>query len=344
MSASLIVLLPVALLAIVSVLCFVGCTLPLEGLPATPFTEYSSKTVLLDPAIIAYWPLNDKLKNTDNPAPAVELASNIPSSYIDMTTAPELYPWLPFPVKGPPPEPDVQSDGAPGTIAFNEPGLVKGDAVVPAIPSFIQPCVVVNGCYVEAPFNPKFVPQGSFTVEAWVRVGWTAGDLHALRFVLDMRDLNPGRGFGLFAKAEDNQPGVYRWAGIVGTGNSGSAAFKVLSSNEFTISLSSPGSPPNPVHLALTFDGATLTLFVNGGSAGSMTATYMPNTAQPLWIGAGAPYVTRRSAQMPAGTFGSPLFPFKGSIQDVAIYSAALKPDDIFRHFNNGNGTDPPQP
>src|ERR1700730_8158097 len=137
-----------------------------------------------------------------------------------------------------------------GLMAFNQPGLVKGDAVVPAIPSVIQPCVVVNGCYVQALFDPRFVPQGAFTVEAWVRVGWSASDPsnpndpnpHAWRFVLDMRDFNPGRGFGLFAKAEDNPQDGYRWAGVVGN----DTGFTFLPSND-KITLVSGGTPPEPV-------------------------------------------------------------------------------------------------
>jgi hypothetical protein len=356
MSASLMILIPVILLGIVGMLCFVGCILPTEGLPNTPFTEYSDKTVLKNLAVMAYWPLNDRLKATDNPAPALERKSNIPSSYIDMATAPDLYPWPGFPIQNPG-GPDVQSAAAPGPmsavqdgVAFNQPGIVPGDAVVPAIPSVIQPCVVVDGCYVEALFDPKFVPQGSFTVEAWVRVGWSKSDPSnpndpnpdAWRFVLDMRDLDPGRGFALFAKTEDNQPGVYRWAAMIGNGGAGSAGLTILPSND-TITLSSGGTPPKPVYLALTFDGATLTLFVDGKLQGSMPATYFPNTAQPVWIGAGAPFVTRRSPQLPDGTVGSPLFPFVGAIQDVAIYSAKLEPGDILQHFNNGNGSDSPQ-
>jgi hypothetical protein len=42
------------------------------------------------------------------------------------------------------------------------------------------------------------------------------------------------------------------------------------------------------------------------------------------------------------GAPGSPLSPFVGAIQDVAIYSAALAPDVIVTHYNNGSGlTDP---
>jgi hypothetical protein len=341
MSMSLIVLIPVMLLGIVGMLCFVGCVLHTEGLPATPFNEYSNKTVLNNPAIMAYWPLNDPLKDTDNPAPAVERVSNIASSYIDRTTAPELYPapepnpWPDFPVPNPPAA-DVLSAAAPGTIAFGQPGIVKGDAVALAMPSVIQPCVVVNGCYVEAPFNPKFVPQGSFTVEAWVRVDWTAGDPQAWRFVLDMRDFNPRKGFGLFAMPDPNQPGVYRWAAMVGNGGPGSGGFTTLTTSEGQITLSGGGTPPDPVYLALTYNGQTLTLFVNGDPQGHIDTAYLPNISQPLWIGAGAPYVTRRPLQ-PAGEPGSPLFPFVGAIQNVAIYSKDLMAADIRTHFRNGN-------
>jgi len=79
---------------------------------------------------------------------------------------------------------------------------------------------------------------------------------------------------------------------------------------------------------------------VNGGQQGKVTsAVYVPNSTQPLWIGAGAPYVVRRP--QPAGVLASPLFPFVGAIQDVAIYSAALTSDVIVTHSDNGSGFDP---
>jgi hypothetical protein len=337
MSASLILLFPVILLGIVGMLCFVGCGLPVEGLPNEPFTEYTGKTVLLE-KIMAYWPLNDVLTDKDNPAPALERVSKIPSSYIDPVTAPLLYKWLDIPVSL---APDVLSAAAPGTIKFNQPGIVPGDAVVAGIPSIIQSCVVVNGCYVEAPFNAKFVPPSSFTAEAWVRVDWSSGDPNAFRFVLDMRDFSPvTAGFGICAKTIDGQPGAYQWRGIIGDG---SAAFTFADTSELTVALTdSPGSPTTIAHLALTYDAGTktLTLFVNADKQAEVTNVgYAANTVQPLWIGAGAPYVPRRPSDV---AVTSPLFPFVGAIQDVAIYSVALDPTDIRRHFNNGNGTNPP--
>jgi hypothetical protein len=336
MSVSLVVLLPLILLGIVAMLCFVGCGLHTHGL-LEPFTTYTGTTILLNPACIAYWPLRDAADTV----PAAELISDNKGNYIDPNTAPPmLYPWPPFTLPNPP-GPDVQSAGAPGAILFTQPGIVKGDAVQPDDPNILMPCVVVNGCYVEIPFNMKFIPPTSFTVEAWVRADWSASDPHAWRFVLDMRDFNPGRGFALFAKAEDNQPGVYRWAGAVGNGGAGGAAFTTVATDELTIPLSSAGTPVDPTYLALTYDSAsqTLTLFVNGEQQGQVTSIpYMPNSIQPLWIGAGAPFVPRRpqAADVP----GSPLFPFVGAIQDVAIYNKALIPTDILTHFQNGSGNE----
>jgi hypothetical protein len=343
MSTSLIVLIPVVMLGIVGMLCFVGCILDTSGLPATPFFEYSGKTVLANtPGPIAYWPLRE----TADTIPAAELVSNNTGNYIDSANQPTLFPYPLFPNIQNPPGPDIQSATAPGTITFGAPGIVKGDAVNPDVPAVKQPCIVVNGGYVEVPFNPdntKFIPTSSFTVEAWVRVDWTASDTPAWRFVLDMRDLNPGRGFALFAKTDDNQPNVYRWAAMVGNGGSGTDGLTTVDSGELLIALSSPGLPAAPVYLALTYDdpSRTLTLFVNADQHGQVIAPtpHMPNSAQPFWIGAGAPFVDRRP--QPDGVLSSPLFPFVGAIQDVAIYGAVLDAVAIRKHLNNGNGIDP---
>ncbi|HEV7881303.1 LamG domain-containing protein [Bradyrhizobium sp.] len=337
MSASLIILIPVVLLGIVGMLCFVGCFLDVTGLPRTPVTEYTGKTVLLTPSIIAYWPL---FEGADT-EPAAELISGNDGNYIDSTTAPSLYPWPAYSV-GNPPGPDILSaDAGMGMVAFAQPGIVAGDVV--QLPNRPAPaCVMVNGCYVEVPFNDKFIPLTSFTLEAWVRVDWDANATHGNRFVVDSRDISPGTGFALFAKAEDNQPGVYRWAGMIGNGGTSAAGFTVIPSDELTITLSGAGTPAEPVYLALTFEALTqtLTLFVNGVQQGKVApAVYVPNSTQPLWVGAAAPYVPRRP--QPAGELASPLFPFVGAMQDIAIYSAAIEAGDILTHFHHGSGFDP---
>jgi hypothetical protein len=197
----------------------------------------------------------------------------------------------------------------------------------------------VNGCYVEVDWNDKFIPKTTFTVEAWVRVDWTAGDPHAYRFVLDMREHDPvTTGFAIFAKAEDNMPGVYRWAAAIGDG---SATFVPLESNEMTITLKDPAALAGTVfYIAVTYDGQTLSLFVNGDPQGGVAAGYAPNAAQVLWIGAGTPYSPPRTQPADTDNPASPLFPFVGAIQDVAIYKIALDSETIGTHFRNGQGNE----
>jgi hypothetical protein len=320
MTASLTVLIPVVLLGIVGTFCFVGCLLDSGAFPPDPVNNYSDGTVLLTPGVIAYWPLSET-KDTDK---AAELVSGNVGDYID--------PWPAFTIQNPP-GPDILSAEAPGTLLPGRPSIVAGDVDKPADDPASPACMVVNGCLVQVPFNTKFVPTASFTVEAWVRPDWSAGDAQAWRFVLDMRDLNPGRGIALFARAEDGQPGVYRWAGMVGNGGTSTAGLTTLASSELQVELGSSES----VYLALTFSGGVLSLFVNGDLQNTVSGvSYVPNDAQPLWIGGGAPFVARRP--QPADVPSSPLFPFVGAIQDVAIYNAALSAADIVTHYNHGRG------
>jgi hypothetical protein len=333
LSAPLLILVPAGLLAIVALLCFVGCNFNPSGL--LPWTTYTDGTVLANPAVVAYWPLSEAA-DTD---PAVDRVSGNNGNYIDPATAPSLYPWPDYSAPNPP-GPDVASAAAPGTIAFAQTGIVQGDTVQPGNQFDVRTtCVVVNGCYVNVPFNAAFNPPTSFTVEAWVRVDWSATDPHAWRFVIDARDFSPSTsGFAIYAKADDNQPGVYHWAGILGNG---SPAFTLATSDEPPITLNDPSLASGIIYyLALTYDGPsqTLVLYVDGEQRGPKIApvAYVPNITQPLWIGAGAPYVPSRP--QPPGMLASPLFPFVGAIQDVAIYNAALTPHDILLHYHNGNG------
>ena len=340
MSASLLVLLPVILLGIVAMFCFAGCGFsPSGALPV--YSTYSDDTVLGNPSVVGYWPLSETADNL----PAVDRTANPDNGqYIDPANTPAIYPW-PASTLANPPGPDVQSAAAPGSIAFAQPGIVAGDAVQPGNDAnIVTPCLVVNGCYVNVPFDAKINPTTSFTIEAWVRVDWTENDASALRFVLDARDFSPCTGFGLLARADDGQTGVYHWQAIIGNGGSDTAGFTFATSDDPPITLSDPSLPSGiTYYLAVTYDGPsqTLILYVDGEQRGPKVtpATYVANTTQPLWIGAGAPYVPLRP-QAP-GVLAGPLFPFEGAVQDVAIYNTALTSDVILTHYHNGNGTNP---
>jgi hypothetical protein len=361
MSVSLVVLLPVILLGIVSLFCFVGCAFHTGGIggpPVPPFTEYSGLTVLGTPSIAVYWPLDEAMGSLV----ARERVTNFPNSplngkYVDPNTVAlppitpgTIYPWPAVPNIPNPPGADALSAAAPGQLALGQAGLVKGDVKQDASdPSFITTCMVVNGGYVEVPFDPKWNPP-SFTLEAWVQVGWQASDPVAWRAVLDGRAQDPiCKGFAIIAKVDDKQPPppgppAYHWAVIVGNGGTGFMGFSFLQDTGPQITLLNPSPPPEmlaaaPVYLAVTYDAAstTLTLYVNDQPPVSTSASYIPNTSSPLYIGAGVPYSPNR--QTPGSLSGGPLFPFVGAIQDVAIYNTALKPTDIRSHFNNGSGS-----
>jgi Concanavalin A-like lectin/glucanases superfamily len=131
---------------------------------------------------------------------------------------------------------------------------------------------------------------------------------------------------------------------VIGNGGTGAAGFTFAISDAPPITLNDASLPAGiTYYLAVTYDGPsqTLILFVDGEQRGPKInpAVYVPNTTQPLWIGAGVPYAALRP-QAP-GVLASPLFPFVGAIQDVAIYNAALTSDVILLHYHNGNGIDP---
>jgi hypothetical protein len=340
MSASLVVLLPVLLLGIVSIFCFVGCAFQTGGL-GIPFTQYSTLTVLGNKDLVAYWPLNDAIVGGADPVNAKDLGPDPdPGEYIDFKNAPTAqYPWPVYSLPNPP-NPDVQSAAAPGSIAFEQPGIVAGDTVPPAN-NVRTDCVVVNGGFVSAPNVTKF-KLTSFTIEAWVRVDWDATATQAWRFVVDGRDFNPCTGFGIFAMADANQPGVYHWQAMVGNGgvDTDGSGFTFLPVDDTPITLNGPPdsdseSGPTIYYIALTYDGQQLILYVDGEQRSTLSsAVYVANITQALLIGVGYPLVSFSEPQPP----GVPLFPFNGAIQDVAVYKAALSSTAIAGNYKNGLG------
>jgi hypothetical protein len=351
MSASLVVLIPVILLGIVSLFCFVGCAFDTHGLPPA-FQQYSSVTVLGNPAIVAFWPLNE----IADILPAADLTPNPdPGQYIDQNILPGIYPWPGYTI-GNAPLPDILSaaaagDTMSGTISFAQPGIVDGDFGVNTTDSdtsSASTCLVVNGAYVTVPLASKINPPTSFTLEAWVRVDWTANDTKAWRAVLDARDINPVcTGFAIIAQADQDGSGNYHWIAAIGNGGSGNAGFTIATGAD-PITLNSASTPGGGTtyYLAVTYDGPsqTLILYVDGLPSGPAvtSAVYVPNTTGPLWIGAGVPNGTMRTKQTPTDMVSSPLFPFVGALQDIAIYKKALGPDVIQAHLFNGNGFNAP--
>jgi hypothetical protein len=334
MSATLVAAIPLALLGVVALLAFVGCGLSTHG-DKIPFSTYTQNTVLIDPNCVAYWPLNETLDTM----PAADLKGSHPGQYVDPATAPtvlpppaNIYPWPAVSVPDQP-KPD-ESAAAPGTLMMGQPGLLAGDLVQPGN-TVRTSCIQADGGFVLVPFNAGINPA-SFTMEAWVRVDWNPNsDPAAFRAVFDCREAaNGGKGFSLFANPDNF------WEVRLGNGTTGSGEFTILASAQpIEFSMTEGGSV---FYLAVTYDAATqtLTLFVDGAPSATTTTAYVPNATSPLFIGAGMPFLPLRPPQppLPPDALAGPLFPFKGALQAIALYGAALTGSNIKIHDGQGNG------
>ncbi|MBV9221833.1 MAG: LamG domain-containing protein, partial [Methylobacteriaceae bacterium] len=265
MSASLLVVLPLALLAIVSLLCFAGCTF---NPTLEPYYKYQH-TVLQTSGVVAFWPLDETTGTT-----AVNQVSNSPPG----TNGNYLATTVPYPDDT---QDLLRSAPAPGTFQIDQsPGIVAGDCNN-GDPTQLSPCAVFDGGYVSIDANASLNPA-QFSVEAWVRPDWTATDPAAFRVVVMSRDNSPPifDGFALFA-GPDNI-----WAVSVSDG--ASPLQQVKANGPFALGLTN--------HLVATYDGSTLTLYVDGDASSLPNVTYNPNVTKPIYIGTGAPELPLRTS------------------------------------------------
>lgn len=330
MTASLLVLVPVALLVLISGFCFVGCVLDTHGTgvgeppPDKPFTQYSDTDVL--PTAIAYWPLSEPAVTLNmNPAIAKDVVGGHDGKYVNkdnfLNTFPNtaLYPCPGFQL-----QPGTNSAEAFGGQVLGAPGIVPGDAVQPQNdPAVLTTAMFVEGGFVTVPASSAINPP-VFSAECWLRPEWKA-DSPAIRIFLDSRDASAApAGFALWV----NQSNQWEaWFGVGAGGffqvNGGAAELGFIA------------------HVVLTFDGTNAAIFINGAKTSSAAsvppgAQFTPNTTVDLVIGVGGPWLPDRL--QPTDQLAFPVFPFLGTIQDVALYDTVLTDADILKHFNDGSG------
>jgi hypothetical protein len=330
MTASLLVLVSVALLVLISGFCFVGCVFDSHGTgvgeppPPTPFTKYSDTDV--KPTAVAYWPLSEASATADKPvaqAIAKDVVGNNDGNYTHKGNAPAgMFPCPPIPISA-----GLDSAPAIGFLSLGAVSLLPGDAVQPGNdPNVLTTGMQVDGGFVTVPFNGVINPTAKFTIECWARPEWSAGDPPAFRAAVDSRTINPGgtafTGYAIVVNEAGN------WEAELGA--MGVAGFVMVTGGKAALS--------EAAHVVLTCDGSNATLFVNGVQAAtkSLGGAFAPNTQSPLVIGVGGPWITTRAMGVPEPAF--PLVPFKGTIQDVAIYSTVLADSDILTNFNDGSG------
>ncbi|MFA6267874.1 MAG: LamG domain-containing protein [Pseudolabrys sp.] len=329
MTASLLVFVPVALLVLVGGVCFVGCVLDTSGLGLS-FTEYSDKDIINHPDCVAYWRLNDLGVATTNPPSEITAVDTVGKNnndphngkYKNKVSNPSLFPCPGGPLD--PPNNTAHSAVGPGDLTIAAPGIVTGDTMPPNDPKnpISFPCMQTNGAFVIVDSNATCNPP-VFSAECWVFAEWDANDGPALRFVIDSRE-NAGSvvsGFAMYVNEAGN------WEALVADG--GGTTFALVTGGKAALT--------TLTHVVLTYDGAVANLFVDGKLAGSNAITgFVPNTTQPLTIGAGFGRLPERTD--PSQLLAFPLCPFKGKIQDVAIYKAALSVLDVTKHHDNGLG------
>lgn len=186
-----------------------------------------------------------------------------------------------------------------GGPALGQPGLVVGDTDTAA---------QFDGStqYVSVPFNAALNPA-KFTVEALVDV---TGNENTFRAVVSSRDIGEGAvTFGYILYAGDQN----KWEAWVGDGTT-----------NVWQTLIGPDVTPGKHYLAMTYNGQTLKLYVDPveDAPATLDATYGPNTTRELRIGAGA------------NESETPLFPFNGVLDEVAVYDVDLDFTTIREHFS----------
>jgi hypothetical protein len=324
MSATLLVIVPVALLLLIGSLCFVGCTLDSSGFGLS-YTQYSDLDVIPHPDCVAYWRLSDSFKETVA-FDTVGKAKNDPhhGTYQSVVNPDPMIQAL-FPCVAGEVNPTTHSAFAPGILKLEAPGIVFGDTLPPHDKDNPKntTCVQFDGGFVTVPANATCNPP-VFTVECWVRPEWTANDEPAHRMIIDSRDSvdDVQSGFGLWVNDDGN------WEATLGAAGPGS----------FTLVTGPKASLDSNTHLVLTYAGEFAALFVNGErfGVGTQVLDFIPNTTQPLTIGVGLARLPPRTS--PADFLFFPLFPFKGKIQNVAIYKAVLSDQTILSHSMHGKG------
>jgi hypothetical protein len=295
---------PLVLLVLLSVIRFVGCKFDSSGTGTGPppgLATYGD-VVLADPNLVSFWRLGEPAGTAAGATAVDEKAAhdgtyrtfNLPANAALMSPA----------------------TAHPPTLAAGQGSLV-----------FPQTSVRVDGGYVEVGFAAALNPP-QFTIEAIVLPEWNPAETGVFRCVLASREettVAPIRRHGYILYAGPTLDPVtavivdptVRWQVWVGTG----------ANNALWQWLVGPAVEAGPTYLAATCDGATLKLFVANEQMDldtpgvQMGVTYSPNPGKPLYIGMGAP---DRAVPVPG-----PLYPFKGRLQEVAVYDAVL-PDEAF--------------
>ena len=163
--------------------------------------------------------------------------------------------------------------------------------------------------YVNVPSSPALKPTGPFTVEAWVNYkGFTGPD-----------------GGTIVAKGEDVDDAI-DWALVIGPAQKLRPHLNVAG-DWVVFNCDSRLAPGVWYHVAMIYDGSSLSGYVNGLLDGTIAASgAVQATDYPLRIGAYAPVT---------GTHAKAYF--AGQVDEVSLYNRALSANEIQAIYQAGS-------
>ena len=210
-----------------------------------------------------------------------------------------------------------------GTITYGVPTGIPNDTD-PAI-------TIAGGATVSIPYAIELNSPNAFSVEGWFNAASLATSSADYRTPISSMSNPYGEGptgWLVYQTAGNN------WAWWVYHGYWANAQF---TDGDAVI-------PGQWYHLAMTYDGANFTFYVNGAAKASGTdSAFVQNGNVPAAGAAFYNYNYNTGAGLPTGS--SPLVlgwrsdsgfnPFLGSIDDVAVYNTALSPQQVRNHYLN---------
>lgn len=219
--------------------------------------------------------------------------------------------------------PFFDTAGNSGALGASANGAYVGATTRPvpgAIVAGSDPAVSLNGGRVVVPYLVSLNPPAQFTAECWANpVDTTSANRVLIQSMINGENVNNTQdrsGWSL------RQNGANLQFLIGGGADSASAFYETTTvSNVITAGVWS--------HFAAVWsaNANSLTLYVNGTAVTNVNPTIplAPNTAAPILI----------------GDRGYGGWTFKGAIDEVAVYGAALTPAQVLAHYQNGTNTAP---
>jgi hypothetical protein len=321
MSTTLLFLIPIAVLAVVWSVCFVGCTFPTSSIPPPSYT----KVIYAEPSLIDYWWLNDPagatLPSSFPPPPQGTTSLGEANDYV-IGGRPGSY-LIPPPYPVPPVKLSAPISG-PAGLNLQQNSIVPGD-VASGDTSTPASCAFAGG-YVSIPWSTENpVTLNQFTLEAWIKPSWTGAGFYWVVFSAFINST----GFRLFIN-DSNQLAV-----VIGQGGTSNQTFFLTSAIDLT----------TITYVAVTCDtGGNVTLLASGVDDPPTQPQMFPATGyvpvdstQPVTFFIGAGENDQPLRTLTTNPNGAPEFPFLGQMQSVALYSTALSTTDLQSHFSAGS-------